>query len=98
MSLFEEFTLWLSRLVLTQICAPRATAGLPPPLPPASPAAGWVQYVTRFWPTGCERSDERQVEVVKRGGWVFSPVPCPLEDDAYDLKGEVAQDKKRLGP
>lgn len=54
--------------------------------------------MTRFWPTGCERGDECQVEVVKRGGWVFSPVPCPLEDDSYDLKGEVAQDKKRLGP
>lgn len=65
---------------------------------PASPAAGYVGHVTRFWPIECERSDERQAEVVKRGGWVFSPVPCPLEDDSYDLKGEVAQDKKRLGP
>lgn len=79
------------------LCSPGHSWTAPPP-PPASPAAGWVRHVTRFWPTGCERSDERQVEVVKRGGWVFSPVPCPLEDDSYDLKGEVAQDKKRLGP
>lgn len=61
---------------------------------PASLAAGWLGHVTRFWPIGCERSDEHQVEVVKRGGWVFSPIPCPLSDDSY----EVAQDKKRLGP